>query len=796
MKYVNRQMRIAGATKAILLNLVLTTTLLVAFAGYASAQVTITTPPTLPPGVVGSTYFTQLTATAPSQVTWSYVSGTLPPTNFQVVSSGAIQGSPTVPGTYVFTVQASAGASTDQRQFSLTISPALQITTVVLPTATFNVPYSTTIAASGGNQPYTWINTTPLPQGLSLDATTGVLSGTPTLVNNPQFIIQVSDSSATPQVQQRTFALSVATTLNISTTTLPDGEAGTPYVGATLVATGGTPAYLWTVLNGTLPVGMSLSPNGTLSGTPSASSTGTFNVTFQVSDTSNPVQTATKSLTFKIFAPLQIITGMVLPTAVVPNGSANNFYLKQIDITSGQTGLTWTVVRGILPQGITLSQTGVLSGTPTNPSIYDFTIQVDGTNPVQTAQKDFRLIVNPPLQITTPAVLPNGFVGMGYSQILAATGGFPPYLWSAPGQGLPQWLSLSSGGVLSAAQPPSSGTFTFSVQVDDSFSPTQTAIRQFSLTINSGLSITTSALNPAFKDVAFSQQLQSTGGTGTITWNFSGGTLPQGLTLSAGGLLSGTPTVLESKTITITATDSRGLSSSNNFTITVNPALPTLSAPNLPATILPANASPVAFQLASAFPTPFSGTLVMTFISKSEVAGDDPLTRFSTGTRSVLFTIPANTTSALFASPVSLSAGTVAGTVRLAANFDNGPQDVTVATTEIASAPPKINNVVALRTGAGLEVQITGYSTSRRVSNAEFTFDFVGGKTQPVTVSVGVGTAFDSWFRSAPSLSVGSAFSYVQSFNVTGAAVADIQSVTVRLTNAQGSTSSSVIPFK
>jgi len=147
---------------------------------------------------------------------------------------------------------------------------------------------------------------------------------------------------------------------------------------------------------------------------------------------------------------------------------------------------------------------------------------------------------------------------------------------------------------------------------------------------------------------------------------------------------------------------------------------------------------------------------------------------------------------------VSLMAGTVAGTIRLAANFDNGPQDVTVATTEILSAPPTITNVVALRTGNGLEVQITGYSPSRRITTAEFTFDLIkGGKASRETVAANVGTIFASWFTSQTSLQqFGSTFSYLQSFDYTNGNVNDVQSVTVRLTNAQGSTTSQVIPFK
>ena len=493
-------------------------------------------------------------------------------------------------------------------------------------------------------------------------------------------------------------------------------------------------------------------------------------------------------------AQMTITTQSPLPIGVVPNGSQPNFYSQQIDVTGAPPNLIWSISRGITPPGTVLTQTGVIAGFPSTPGTFDFTVRVESLNPVQSTEKAFRIVINDKLQITTVSPLPDATLNVPYNQPLVATGGVAPYTWKSLSS-LPVWLTLSNTGVLSGT-PPSVGTFLFNVQVDDSFSPTQSAIRQFQVTFGSPLSITTPTISPGFVLFPFSQQLQSTGGTGAINWAFSG-TLPQGLTLSSSGLLSGLPTLAESRTITVTATDSRGIPGSRDFTITVYPAVPIFSAPGLPATLVPASATTVAFRTASPIASDLTGTLVLTFTSKAEVPGDDPLTRFDNGSRSVPFTIPANTTTAVISPPVRLSAGTVAGTVRLAANLNGVTQDVTVATAEILSAPPKINNVVAQRTGSGLDVQITGFSTSRRISSADFTFEFVGGKAQPVTVSVPVGATFQAWFSSQSSLlQFGSSFSYLQSFTVTGAVASDIKAVTVRLTNAQGSTESSAVDFK
>ena len=157
----------------------------------------------------------------------------------------------------------------------------------------------------------------------------------------------------------------------------------------------------------------------------------------------------------------------------------------------------------------------------------------------RTATKHFSLTVNiPPLSITTTS-LPNGTVGVAYSQTLAATGGIPPYTWSVPIGELPPGLALSPAGLLSGT-PTQAGPNTFTIAVS---AGNVTALQQYTLTVNPpALSITTTSLANGTVGVAYSQTLAATGGTGSYTWSVSVGPLPPGLTLSAAGVLSGTPT--------------------------------------------------------------------------------------------------------------------------------------------------------------------------------------------------------------------------------------------------------------
>ena len=186
---------------------------------------------------------------------------------------------------------------------SITVNnPPLQITTTTLPQGVINVTYSTTafLAAVGGTQPYTWsISSGSLPSGLTLNASTGQISGKPMATGTSSFTAKVIDSS-TPTAQTATANLSITVNaaLAVTTTSLPSGSIGAAY-STTLGASGGVTPYSWSVTTGTLPAGLSLnSTSGVISGTPTAAVTSNFTAT--VSDAETPADTANASLSIVI----------------------------------------------------------------------------------------------------------------------------------------------------------------------------------------------------------------------------------------------------------------------------------------------------------------------------------------------------------------------------------------------------------------------------------------------------------------------------------------------------------------
>ncbi len=141
-----------------------------------------------------------------------------------------------------------------------------------------------------------------------------------------------------------------------SPSSLPSAEIGMAYT-STLVATGGTTPYTWSVLSGALPGGLKLSSAGVLSGTPTA--TGQFIFIAKITDAT--AQTAT--------APLQITVAaasLMITTATLPNGEVGVAYSATLAATGGTLPYSWLLTSGTLPMGLFLdASTGAISGTPT-----------------------------------------------------------------------------------------------------------------------------------------------------------------------------------------------------------------------------------------------------------------------------------------------------------------------------------------------------------------------------------------------------------------------------------------------
>lgn len=459
------------------------------------------------------------------------------------------------------------------------VSPS--ITTASLPNGSVGIAYSVTIQTANSSGTQAWsIAAGALPGGLSLDPKTGAITGTPTANGTFHFTVSMTDSGGTATAA---LAISIVNPLTITTTSpLPNGAVGVQY-SQTFAATGGTPLYTWSVSGGTtLPAGLSLSSAGTLSGIPTAS--GTFNFTVQALDSGSPAQATVQNFSITIAPPAALVITTASPMA---SGLMGQPYSQQLAFTGGTPAVTWTLSGGtLLPAGLNLSAGGLISGTPTTAGTTNFTVQAaDSGSPQQVVTKNLSITINAaPLVITTASPMPSGVANQSYSQQLTSSGGTPAITWTLSGGTLlPAGLNLSAGGLISGT-PTTAATTNFTVQAADSGSPQQVVTKSLSITIASApptLVITTSSPLPSgVTGNAYSQQLASTGGTGTVTWALSGGTLlPPGLSLSSAGLISGTPTTAATTNFTVQAADSGSPQQvvTRSYSVTINAAPPPLA---------------------------------------------------------------------------------------------------------------------------------------------------------------------------------------------------------------------------
>ena len=521
---------------------------------------TITTA-SLPDGMLGVAYNETLTATGDVPITWDVIIGNLPDGLDLDINNGEISGIPENLGIFTFTVEATNDAGTDTQQLTIEIIPVPvppTITTLSLPNGTIGVSYLETLTATG-DTPITWdVIIGDLPDGLDLDLNNGEISGIPETLGNFTFTVEATNNAGFDTQQLTIEILPVPVPPTIITTSLPDGTIGISY-STTLAATGDVP-ITWTISNGSLPNSWSLnSSTGEISGMPATVGTTTFTVM-----ATNNAGDDTQELSITINA---VPVPPTIITTTLPNGMVDVPYYQQLSAT-GDNPISWSQTSGTMPSGLTLSSTGVISGTPSTVGTFDFTVKA--TNDTGEDTKDLFIIINstdtntPPTIITTE--LDDGFVGIPYSQFLNAIGD-APITWYLDSGNLPNGINLYNDGSLSGT-PTTAGTFNFSVMaVNNAGTDTQ----PLTIVIQSLLvppTITTTTLPDGTIGEAYSQILTAEGTT-PILWALESGNPPSGLTIYSNGTISGTPDLEGTFNFRVKATNNAG-SDSKDLTIIVN----------------------------------------------------------------------------------------------------------------------------------------------------------------------------------------------------------------------------------
>jgi hypothetical protein len=408
-------------------------------------------------------------------------SGTLP-IGITLSRDGAFSGTPTAPGTFQFALKladSDTPAQTVTSNFSITIANDLALfPQPELPTGVQNKTYSAQFVAVNGTKPYRFAldGSSTLPPGLTLDATTGTISGTPTTSGGSLVAVRVTDSATPAATAVMVSSLGIAPPLALTNrTALNDGVLNSFYQDSVFVS-GGIGPYTVRVSSGALPAGISELQNFTnfqFFGTPTA--LGTANFTVELTDSETPPGVVTQAYSIRVNTPMV----PQIPTAL-PVGLEGRAYSAPLSVSGGVPPYTWSLA--FAPVGLTIDPaTGLIGGTPTR--AFDGLINVnvhDSSNPPQSASPSPSIHIAGLLHVATstlPQVVSNSNVNLQ----LGLRGGTGPFVWSLSSGALPTGLTMSPTGAITGTVTGASSPFT--VTVNDQGAPAQTATATLTLPV-------------------------------------------------------------------------------------------------------------------------------------------------------------------------------------------------------------------------------------------------------------------------------------------------------------------------
>jgi hypothetical protein len=556
-------------------------------------QATFLTLPTPTGGVAPYTWAVAGGSTLPPGLSLLGGAQVLPTVN---PGQAILAGAPTAPGTFTFDLVATdATGAQVVRTFTLNVSTISLLSGFRIPSP--GVAYSQQLTTVGGVLPYTYsvgpnnVNIPMLPPGITLTPG-GLLSGTTTSSGVYQARVTVVDGAGNRFTRLIAMTVRDGSGSFVSVpTSIQDMSIGTGRFQPLSINNSTALLATWSHVAGTLPPGISLAQNTPSAGltalTGRATAPGTYVFTLRAAQPSNPSNFVEREFTYRV-VPMQIVSPPVeLIEFDLPSAQIGQPYSTTIKLAGGTPPYTFTQNPLLpLPAGLSLSSTGVLSGTPQQRGFQTIAFDVtDAAGHTATSQQVALTIT--PSGVPAPLfALGTGFgqasVGVEFGNNirgvldLVVRGGVRPHSWSVnPGSTLPPGIQIIPGGngvsdVLGGA-PTTAGTYNFSLDVTDGVGQTAT----FPLTLTVVVpSIGPQAIPNGIVGSPYSATLTPAGGAppySNMQLNF-GSDLPPGLTFSPGGLLSGTPTTAGNFAVVVFVTDANGQTVARVYRITINNA--------------------------------------------------------------------------------------------------------------------------------------------------------------------------------------------------------------------------------
>ncbi|KRA45202.1 putative Ig domain-containing protein [Pseudoxanthomonas sp. Root630] len=476
------------------------------------------------------------------------------------------------PDSFTYTATNSGGTSSPATVTITVQDPVVTITAAGGFAASIAAPYTQTFTFNGGAQPWSGHQVTNLPAGVSITGTTAntvTISGTPTQAGSFNLNVSATDSSTGngPYTVGQAFTLTVsapALTMTPASGAL-NPAYGVPY-SQTFTAAGGTGPYTYAVL-GTLPAGVTFTGD-TLSGTPTAP--GSYAITITATDTGSTGTGAPFSVAQNYILNVSAPTITVSP-ATLPNATAGTAYAQTVTAAGGVAPYGFAVTAGALPTGMTLSNSGALSGTPSAIGTFNFTVTATDANG-QTGSRGYTITLAAPVLTMTPAAGSlSATYGAAYSQTFTAGGSPGPYTYALTGA-LPAGVTFT-GNTLSGT-PTAPGTYPVTITATDTFVTGVGAPFSIAQSYTINVSAPTITVSPATlpnptAGTAYAQTVTVSGGVAPYSMAVTAGALPGGITLSTAGALTGTSYQVGTFNFTVTATDANGQTGSRGYTVTL-----------------------------------------------------------------------------------------------------------------------------------------------------------------------------------------------------------------------------------
>src|SRR5579862_1268282 len=336
------------------------------------------------------------------------------------------------------------------------------------PTGAVGTFYQTTLSARGGTAPYIYA-ASGLPQGLTLNGTSGVISGTPVSYGTSSVNSTVTDANGNDAYL--TFSIAISKSGSVSLLVSP---------GTANLLSNQTQQFAATVFNATNKnVTWSCTAGTITSGglyTAPTVNNGTW--TYRVTATS--VDDPSKSAgTIVEISPN--IPSLQITTTSLPGFMAGNQYSQSVNVAGGTSPYHWKVISGALPDGISLNTTsGSVSGVSSQTGPFPVTVQVkDSSYPKQSIVNQPYTIVGSSILLVTTPLLPQITANQNYDTAVSVTGGVAPYKWSVASGSLPSGIVLNSSTGVVSGTTTQTGGYNVGVQVTDSSSPQQKASQAY-----------------------------------------------------------------------------------------------------------------------------------------------------------------------------------------------------------------------------------------------------------------------------------------------------------------------------